>query len=529
MPSARPVLADGIVRGHMSLQPSLPLSGAGLRPPAPRRHGAPLAVLLLALALLTLWRAFTAWHTAPPLFTDESQYWLWSHDPAWGYFSKPPMVAWLIALSTSLLGHGELAIRAASLLLYPATALMIYLCAGRLARHLPPASAAARHGPWLAALLFATLPMVSMGSWLITTDAALLFFWSVALYFYLRALTDDRSRDWLLLGVAVGLGMLSKYTMVFFVLGALGHMLTTATLRPRLARPMPWLAALLALAVFAPNLGWNAANGFVSIHHTAEISQLGGDLLQPDALADFLSAQFAVFGPLSMAVLVWLGLRPQRLLRDPALAPLVWFVLLPLGYFLLHALLSRAFANWAAFAYVAAAPLVVFWLLARGRGAWVIAALVINLAFGAAFYHWHDLARALGVELNRKIDPYSRVLGWRELGDAVAGRLAEHPGARLLTSDRTEFAQLAYYAGPRARPAYFLNVSGRISHHFAMTADVAHAPMGAFLWVTDHPAPEPYTRGFAQARELAPIRVPVYPDLVRAYRVFLLHDFKTYP
>ncbi len=498
------------------------------RAPASRARS-PLAWLLAALALLTVWRVLAALHAAPPLFFDEAQYWDWSRHPDWGYFSKPPMVAWLIALSTGLLGHSEPAVRAAAFLLYPATAWLIYLVGRRLAGHYPPSSPTARHGPWLAALLFASLPMTAMGTWLITTDAPLLFFWSAALLFYLRALADDRGRDWLALGLALGLGLLSKYSMALFIPAALGHLLASPDRRRLLAAPGPWLAAALALAVLSPNLAWNLQHDFASFRHTAEISQLDRALLHPDKLLDFVLAQFAVFGPLAMAALAWLARRPGRLLGEPALAPLAWFALLPLALFLVQALLARAFANWAVTAYVAAAPLVAFWLLSRGRRTWLAAAIAVNLVLGAAAYHWHDLARWSGVELGRRTDPYSRLLGWPEVGGEVARRLAAHPGARLLTHDRTEYCELAYYAGPRARPAYYLNPSRAVSHHYALTADVAGAPSGEFLLVSDSRRPETLTVLFAEARELAPIQVAVYPDLGRHYRTFLVRDFRGYP
>jgi len=490
---------------------------------------APGISLLAALALLTAWRLLAALHTAPPLFFDEAQYWDWSRQPDWGYFSKPPMVAWLIALSTGIFGHGEMAVRAFAFLLYPATAVVIYFLARRLAVHFPPDSPVGRHGPWLAALLFASLPMTSMGSWLITTDAPLLFFWSLALLFYLRALAGNRLADWLGLGLALGLGLLSKYSMALFLLPALGCLAAHPSRRALLAGPGPYAALLLALAWVAPNLAWNLAHDFVSFRHTAEIAQLDRALLHPDQLAGFLLAQFAVFGPLAMAALVWALARPFRLFRDPALAPLAWFSLLPLALFLAQALLARAFANWGATAYVAAAPLVAFWFLRQGRAAWLAAAIAINLALGAAAYHWHDLARLAGVEMTRRNDPYSRLLGWREAGTEVARHLAEHPEARLLTHDRTEFSELGYYGGARARPAYFLNPTRRVSHHYALTADVARAPKGEFVLVSDDPEPRNLTALFAQARELAPINITIHRDLSRRYRVFLARDFLGYP
>ncbi|MDD3530970.1 MAG: hypothetical protein PHS77_13950, partial [Gallionellaceae bacterium] len=63
--------------------------------------------LLLILAILTAWRVLAAAHSGIELYADEAQYWTWSLAPAWGYYSKPPMVAWAIWLGTSIFGDGE--------------------------------------------------------------------------------------------------------------------------------------------------------------------------------------------------------------------------------------------------------------------------------------------------------------------------------------------------------------------------------------------------------------------------------------
>lgn len=481
-----------------------------------------LAGLLLALALLTAWRLLAALHVAPELFFDEAQYWDWAQSLAWGYYSKPPLLAWLIALTTGLGGDSESAVRAASLLLYPGGALLLFLATRRLLAWQPgvfPESA-----PFWVALAYATLPLVSLGSWLITTDAALLFFWAASIWLLLRALQHDRWRDWLLLGASVGLGLLSKYTMVFFLLATLGYLLFQR--RAVLFTARPWTAAILAGLILLPNMVWNAQHDFASLHHTAEISQLDRGLFHPQALLSFAGAQFAVFGPLLFAALLWLLMRPRRLVTSPVLGFLAWFALLPLAAFMGLALLSRAFANWAAFAYVAATPLVVLWLLSLDKRRWVVTALSLNLGMAALIYHYHDLARVAGVELTRKTDPYSRISGWRALGAEVAVLLERNPQARLLATDRQAITELLYYARPRSRPAYFWNLSGRIDSHYALKNDVGQAPQGEFLLIGGPTDPALLARHFATVERLPDIVIPLYPDLVRRYSVSRVTDYR---
>ncbi len=81
---------------------------------------------LYAVFAVTLARLFWLVHGGADLYPDEAQYWLWSLHPAWGYYSKPPLVAWLIALSTYAFGDGEAAVRLAAPLLHFATALVVF-------------------------------------------------------------------------------------------------------------------------------------------------------------------------------------------------------------------------------------------------------------------------------------------------------------------------------------------------------------------------------------------------------------------
>ena len=91
-----------------------------------------LRMTLLVLFALTAVRLVWLRVGGLDLYPDEAQYWLWSLTPDWGYFSKPPLIAWVIHATTTLLGDDEAAIRLASPLFHFGTALVIYQTARRL-------------------------------------------------------------------------------------------------------------------------------------------------------------------------------------------------------------------------------------------------------------------------------------------------------------------------------------------------------------------------------------------------------------
>src|SRR6266436_4674363 len=341
-----------------------------LRLPRLRSHSAAMLVGVAAITgLRLLWLAIQP----ADLFPDEAQYWVWSQQLALGYYSKPPLVAWLIALTTGLFGDSEFAVRLSAPLLHAGAAIFVYAVGARLFDR--------RIGFW-SALAYVSLPGVSVSAFIISTDAALLLFWAAALYAFVRARAGGGWGWWLGVGLMAGLGLLSKYAMAYWMLSALGFVLLLAGERHHLPR---LLAALgLALLIYSPNFWWNWSNGFVSYLHTRDNAALNGSLLHPEALLEFFGAQFGVFGPLLFAGLILVTATPRGF-AEPRTRLLAAFALPTLAMMLAVSFLSRAHANWAAPTYVSATVLVVAWALQRGWRAIVIFSIALHLvavAFG---------------------------------------------------------------------------------------------------------------------------------------------------
>ena len=214
-------------------------AGAELRALIDRRAIVSAALFVLAL---TVWRLAALYTSDINLFFDEAQYWYWSTDPAFGYFSKPPVLAWLIWLSTATFGDIEFGIRALSPICYALTAAF----GGATAYRLYNAHTAA----WTAVML-ALLPGVGLSATIVSTDVPLLLCWAAALYFYVRY-SQQGGLWWIGLGAALGLGLLSKYAMAYFVLGLALAMLVAPSQRKILCRGGFWAALLLGVILFLP-------------------------------------------------------------------------------------------------------------------------------------------------------------------------------------------------------------------------------------------------------------------------------------
>jgi 4-amino-4-deoxy-L-arabinose transferase-like glycosyltransferase len=418
--------------------------------------------LLLCVAGLTVFRIAALALSGTELFFDEAQYWFWSRELAFGYYSKPPLIGWIIRGATELCGMGEACIRAPSPLIHGATAMLVYAIGRALYDE--------RTGFW-SGLVYATLPGVSLSSGLISTDVPLLFCTALALFALVR-MRDSPSWGWAaVLGLAIGLGLNAKYAMSYFLLCLGVYALSTHAGRSLLRDMRLYGALAIAAVLIAPNLWWNAQNKFATFAHTADNAKWSGSFLHPDNALEFLGGQFAIFGPILFAGLLVLVLRWRRAApltgNADAERLLLNFCVPVLAAIFLQALISRAHANWAAFAYIAATVLVTAALLRTGRVRLLHASLALHmtllliLAVGGTF--------AGRFHLPGGVDPYARVLGWRAMAETV-GAKAKAEGYRAIATDKRALAaELLYYLRDRDIPVVALRGDGPPRDHFELT------------------------------------------------------------
>ncbi|MBK1618131.1 hypothetical protein CKO42_06665 [Lamprobacter modestohalophilus] len=214
--------------------------------------GTGIAWVLLLILGVTAWRLLVA--DSLPVTRDEAYYFNWARQLAWGYFDHPPGVA-LVGVGTWLAPGSALAARLGAVALGGLSLLVLW----RLYR----ASGLSSGNGLLLALILSVASIPGLVAGVITTpDTVLMLCWPLALHEALRALQGQRKR-WLTAGLATGLGLLGKYSMVM-----IGPVFLWALLRadPRALRtPWPYLGGLVALLVFAPNLVWNAQNDWLTL------------------------------------------------------------------------------------------------------------------------------------------------------------------------------------------------------------------------------------------------------------------------
>ncbi|MDX2159367.1 MAG: glycosyltransferase family 39 protein [Hyphomicrobiaceae bacterium] len=494
---------------------SVAMAAPGLARPA----AAPLiwAALAALLALRLLALAFNG----TDLFFDEAQYWTWAQEPAFGYYSKPPLIAALIGATTSLCGDSSFCVRLSAPLMHTATAGILFLIGRRLYDE--------ETGLW-AALTFATLPGVSLSAGIVSTDVPLLFGWALAVL-GLVGLLQER-RGWmpaLALGVGLGLGLNAKYAMAFLPASLAIYLLVTPSARALLRDPRLWLGMGLGLAMIVPNLAWNAANKFATFAHTADNAKWTGSLIHPGKGLEFIGAQLAVFGPILLAGLALICRRAWVEGARPSDRLLLCLTLPVLAAITAQAFVSRAHANWAATAYVAGSVLVPAVLLRLGLSRWLRASLGLHLAVMAVLMAGTAAAGRFIVPLAG--DPFQRTLGWSELGERTArvvaeARAAGRPVLAVMTDDRAVTASLLYYLRHEKTPIVAWRDGPRPLDHYEMSRPFAGARQTPLLLVATRRDSDRITGRFGSAATVREEAVPAGLGTPRHVRFIVLDGYR---
>ncbi len=400
---------------------------------------------LLAAGLFMLRAVYLPWCE---LFPEEAYYWNYAQHLDIGYLDHPPMVAWLIALGTTLFGHNEWAVRVAALGCSLGTSFFVF----RLTRVLGYGQVAA----WNAVALVQALPYFFMAGWIMTPDAPLTACWAATLYFLARVLVADEGRAWWGVGFALGLGMLSKYSVALLGVATLVFLTLDPKTRRWFSSVRPYASVASAAVVFSPVIVWNAR------HHWASFAfQSVGrvEAARRFSLHELLGAVVVLLTPLGVA----LAGRALLAKGDDVAARRTRFArvytLVPLGVFAVFSLTHHVKLNWTGPLWLAVVPGVAGWLdaapAASGwRVGWRATAAVLAVGYTGLLQY---LAFGLpGVQYSRQTELLP--VGWRQMASELAAdRLAVErtgaPGPVLVVGMDKDFiaSEAAFYNPDQTR------------------------------------------------------------------------------
>ncbi len=420
--------------------------------------------LAFSLLLISLFRIYFILTSPFDLSPDEAHYWEWSRRIDWSYYSKGPMIAYLIYLGTALFGDTVFGVRIFAVVLSAAGSFLLY----RTGRGLYDEKTGL-----VSALLLQIVPLYSVYGVLFTIDSPFIFFWLLSLYLFHRVLQRRLNADpkppfdyyWVLLGVSIGLGLLTKYTMAFFVVSGFLLMLFGRKRRRLLTTPGPYIAAIVSLIVFSPVIFWNAANGWVTLKHTAGQAHVAEGLkISAGSFFEFIGSQIGVITPvlfLLFLAALW------KLRKTEQGAFLFWLSMPTILFFVLKSLQAKVQANWALPGYAPsfiafAAYYIKDSMLLKKRTKMLILSGVALSLLVTFFAHFPAM-----LHLPRKQDPTSRLVGWKELGSEVTMvyRDMSLAGQVFVFSDKYQVSsELAFYMDGHPE-TYCVNLGRRMNQY----------------------------------------------------------------
>lgn len=386
------------------------------------------------------------------LFGDEAQYWLWSQNIDLGYYSKPPLLSWIIASICLIFGNSIFVIKLISVFMYCLSAIIIFFITQRLYMN--------NNLAFLTSLTFFLMPAVSFSSFFISTDVFLIFFWSLALLQILIIKDFPTRLNFILLGIFIGLAFLAKYAAVYFFICIFLLFFEKNMKNILLKNKLSFCIFIITFAIIiTPNIIWNFNNDWTTFGHTidnAALSRVNFDFIK--GLSFFIS-QIVMIGP--VLFLFFIFIISKKINFNFKTKFLLIFSLPIFFIVLIEGFLVRANANWAAVSLVAFLILFVQEIYKINKKILIINN-TINYIFGISFF--------LLIATNTSLKPFDRISGITSFSNYIAKSGSEKTIKNIVISDRMLFSGVSY-ALRKSNLKFFTThtPNSKISHHFQLT------------------------------------------------------------
>ena len=449
---------------------------------------------------------------------DEAQYWTWSLNPAWGYYSKPPFISWLINGFTFLCGDSEFCIRLGSPVLHSLSAYFIALTACNFSR-----VKSSKFVGFVAASIWILMPGISLSSGFISTDVPLLFFTSLVLWSLSKILFNEKNFiNYLIFCLSFSLGFLSKYAIIYFIIAIIFALILDRAIYKNLKKFFSLLSLILIslgfIIVIFPHLNWNYSNSFITAQHTLSNANIGGEGNSFKNLFKFFFEQFFVFGPITLLILIATLFKYKKLSTEEKI--LIFLTFTPIILVMALAFISRAHANWAAIAYVPGTVLVALQIEKIWPERKNIYYGIISIGVGFML-----LIPLFGI-YNLGIDPYKKNRGWSDLGLEISNIYLSYPNAVLVTDDRRVMAEAIYYMENKPNKWVRWNADGYIHDHYELVTKHNDLKGKIGLMVSSEPKNNHFVASFEKVTLLKSIYRLVGKAKNREYKVWLLEGYK---
>lgn len=468
------------------------------------------------------------------LAPDEAHYWDWSRHLDLSYYSKGPFIAYNIFLGIKL---GKLFgiippnpsfwVRVPAVINSTLLGIIAWVLANRIWKD--------RRSAFYTILALTAIPIYAVGSIIMTVDNPLMLFWALYVYLVFLALDKGEKRYWYLSGIALGLGFLSKYTMIILIPSVLFYLLTTQQHRFWLKKKEFYFSILISLLFFMPVLFWNIKHNWIGIRHL--IGQAGlAQLLHSGAgqakgfekepffsmqIFEFMGIQFGVISPIIFVLIIWGFIKAWKLRKDYRYNFLFW-IGVPLGaFYLLLSLHEYCQANWPAPLYFSGSILI---------GGLFCGKRILKVGIILGILMW---LLVFGIDLipnvPSRLDPTIRLRGWKKLGLEV-GKIRDRfikTGPLFIFSNTYQITgELAFYV-PGHPTTYCVNTGRRMNQYDLWEGFGRLIGYNAiYVKHRDQEIEPDIVKAFKSWEKLPLIDIKRKNELTHQYSVFLCRGFK---
>ncbi|MEE8483643.1 MAG: glycosyltransferase family 39 protein [Nitrospinota bacterium] len=417
----------------------------------------PFKKLLIFLGGVSLVRIIVAANVE--LSLDEAYYWQWANHLSLSYYDHPPMVAVFIRLTT-LLGETEVLVRLSAIIAAIASTVLIY----RLTKDISGSDSAAFHSAWITNITL----IFSVGAFVVSPDTPLVPFYLAGIFLFYRAVGRENSGDartwvlWICAAISVGLAMLSKYTGIFFFIGAFIYLLVSNENRRWLKLPHPYVAAVISFIVFSPVIVWNSLHGWASFAFQAGHGLVGRHENALVLFAEFIGLQAALYSVgiffFLLAAAVILTRKAfgtydrkggERAVRDENALFLFSFSVPLLAFFIANSIRAQVEGNWPILGFL---PLFVYfgtqvdrWNSSPKTRRYFRASIALA-AFLWVFVHMQVVNPV--IPHPKRFEISRRVFGWKILASKI-DEIRKNFSPAFIVSNRFQIGTLmTYYTDP---------------------------------------------------------------------------------
>ena len=378
---------------------------------------------------------------------DEAQYWYWSTYFDWGYYSKPPLVAWIIGLFTSIFGNTIFILKLPSFLAHFLTSLVLFNLSKVFNRN-------TEESLWLS-ITYLLFFAVSLSSNIISTDPFLLLFWSSSLLFFKICLNKKSIKNIILTSIFVALGFYAKYAMIYFFLCSIILILFTDNKKELIKSIL--IISFFVLILISPHLYWLYSTNWVTFIHTGDNFNWNASLYNFEQLFNFIVSQFFISTPIILFIFIKQFAKTKKFIQSYSFE--ISYSLPILVLITAQSFISRANANWSSVAFIGVSMIAVNILYKNYKKIFLL-----NTAIGLVVL----ILVSIFIINPPNISPFNKLQGMKDAAKEIQFLDESLNTDYIVFDDRMNIAKFLYYLPSKNKKLRYLSYGNHPGNHFEM-------------------------------------------------------------